>query len=69
VFAVAPSLTFEALAEAINRAFGRWTSRICIAFALDDGRRIGLAEVAEGGWIDHGTARLGSTLKPGERAA
>jgi hypothetical protein len=24
VFAVAPSLTFERFAEAINRAFGRW---------------------------------------------
>jgi hypothetical protein len=69
VFAVAPSVTFERFADAINRAFGRWDFSHLHAFELTDGRRIGFPDedFGEGGWIDHATAKLGSTLKPGER--
>jgi Plasmid pRiA4b ORF-3-like protein len=68
VFAVSPSLTFERLAEAINRAFGRWDFSHLHAFELADGRRIGFADVdvGEDGWIDHETAKVGSNLTPGE---
>ena len=68
VFAVSPSLTFERFAEAINRAFGRWDFSHLHAFELGDGGRIGFVDVEEGedGWIDHATAKLGSTLKPGD---
>ena len=69
VFAVAPSGTFERFAEAIDRAFGRWDFSHLHAFELADGRRIGFPDedFGEDGWIDHATARLGSTLEPGER--
>jgi hypothetical protein len=69
VFAVAPSETFERFAAAINRAFGRWDLSHLHAFELADGRQIGFPDedVGEDGWIDHATAKLGSTLKPGER--
>ena len=68
VFAVSPSLTFERLADAINRAFGRWDFSHLHAFELVDGRRIGFADVdvGEDGWIDHETAKVGPTLTPGE---
>jgi hypothetical protein len=68
VFAVSPSLTFERLAEAINRAFGRWDFSHLHAFELADGRRIGFADVdvGEDGWVDHETAKVGSNLTPGE---
>jgi hypothetical protein len=67
--AVAPSVTFERFAEAINRAFGRWDFSHLHAFELADGRRIGLPdEDFDGdGWIDHATAKLGSALESGER--
>jgi hypothetical protein len=69
VFAVAPSEAFERFAEAISRAFGRWDFSHLHAFELADGRRIGFPDedFGEDGWIDHATAKLGSTLKPGER--
>jgi hypothetical protein len=69
VFAVAPSVTFERFAEAINRAFGRWDFSHLHAFELADGRRIGFPDedFGEDDWIDHAKAKLGSTLEPGER--
>jgi pRiA4b ORF-3-like protein len=68
VFAVGPSLTFERLAEAINRAFGRWDLSHLHVFELADGRRVGFADVDDGehGWVDHASAKVGSALKPGE---
>jgi hypothetical protein len=68
VFAVAPSLTFERLAEAINVAFGRWDLSHLHVFELADGRQIGFADSdsPEDGWIDHGTVRVGSELAPGD---
>jgi hypothetical protein len=68
VFAVSPSLTFARFADAINRAFGRWDFSHLHAFELADGRRIGFTDVdvSEEGWIDHATAQVGFSLKPGE---
>ena len=68
VFAVSPSLTFERFADAVNRAFGRWDFSHLHAFELADGRRIGFTDVDTGeeGWIDHATAKVGSSIKPGE---
>jgi hypothetical protein len=68
VFAVPPTLTFERFADAINRAFGRWDLSHLHAFELPDSRRIKFTdvEVGEEGWIDHATAKLGSSVAPGE---
>ena len=68
VFAVPPSLTFDRVADAVNRAFGRWDFSHLHAFELADGRRIGFTDVDAGeeGWIDHATARVGSCVKPGD---
>jgi Plasmid pRiA4b ORF-3-like protein len=68
VFAVGPGTTFERLADAINRAFGRWDLSHLHAFELADGRRIGFADmdVGESEWIDHAEVKVGSMLKPGE---
>ena len=45
VFAVPPSLTFDRLADAVNRAFGRWDFSHLHAFEFADGRRIGFTDV------------------------
>lgn len=71
VFAVAPSLTFEALARAINVAFGRWDLSHLHVFELADGRQVGFPD-DEGtgfdlGWADHATVKVGAAVKPGER--
>jgi hypothetical protein len=66
VFAVAPTLTFARLADAINRAFGRWDLSHLHLFEMADGRRLGFAEDEED-WIDHASARVGPGLMPGER--
>src|SRR3954452_23288344 len=67
VFAAAPSLTFERFADAINRAFGRWDFSHLHAFELADGRRIGVADEDEEGWLDHAAERVGSSVAPGDR--
>jgi Plasmid pRiA4b ORF-3-like protein len=69
IFAVAPSVTFERLADAINRAFGRWDFSHLHVFELANGRRIGFPEEDfgdDGEWIDHAATTVGSALTPGE---
>lgn len=68
VFAVAPSVTFERLAEAINVAFGRWDLSHLHVFELADGRQIGFADddAPDDPCIDHATARVGLALEPGD---
>jgi hypothetical protein len=63
VFAVSSSLTFERLADAIDRAFGRRDFSHLHGFELADGRRIEFAgvDLGKAGWIDHETAKLGSS--------
>ena len=63
---MAPTLTFERLATAINTSFGRWDLHLH-AFELADGRLIGYPDDEDQApWIDHATARLGDLLDPGD---
>jgi hypothetical protein len=68
VFAVAPSVTFERLGEAINSAFGRWDLSHLHLFELADGRRIGFSDVGPGehDWLDHAAVKVGAALRPGD---
>ena len=56
------------MADAVNRAFGRWDFSHLHAFELADGPRIGFADVDAGveDWIDHATATVGAFVKPGD---
>jgi hypothetical protein len=69
ILIVAPSHTFEQLADAINQAFARWDLSHLHEFELSDGRRIGFPSdefAPELVWEDHAKLKVCRELKPGD---
>ncbi|MGC5629304.1 IS1096 element passenger TnpR family protein [Georgenia sp. Z1344] len=76
VFAVGPSHTFEALADAINDAFGRWDLAHLSVFTLEDGRVVSDPETVDEavssmagplvGGLDSGATKVAKVVGTGD---